>query len=69
MFIVIYRQERVLKMLDVQLSIFDDDKTIKRTNYYEIKQFGQVYSIHFFDKQQRDKCRVTKNLEYIKRYL
>lgn len=56
-------------MLDVQLNIFNDDKTIKRTKDYEVKQFGQVYSIHFFDKQQRDKCRVTKNFEYIKRYL
>ncbi|BFK81476.1 hypothetical protein I3900191A7_16210 [Clostridium baratii] len=56
-------------MLDVQLNIFDDNKIIKRTKDYEIKQFGQVYSIHFIDKQQRDKCRVTKNFEYIKRYL
>ena len=58
-------------MIEGQIDAFDilQDKVklIKKTNEYEIVRYGDVYRIHFFDKG--DKCRVTKNFEYIKRFL
>ena len=58
-------------MIEGQISIFnileDSNKIIKRTNEYEIFKYKDVYRIHFYDKG--DKCRVTKNLRYIKKFL
>ena len=45
------------------------DEVLKKTTEYEITKYGEVYRIHFFDKKDRYKCRVTKNFEYVKRYL
>lgn len=45
------------------------DEVIKKTTEYEIVKYDQVYRIHFYDKKDRDKCRVTKNFEYIKKFL
>lgn len=58
-------------MLEGQVSVFDmlQKKVIKKTNEYEVTKYGEVYRIHFYDKKDRDKCRVTKNFEYVKRYL
>ena len=53
-------------MLKGQMSIFED-KLIKKTNKYEVAKHGNVYRIHFYDKG--DKCRVTKNFDYVKRFL
>lgn len=59
------------EVLEGQISAFDilQNKVIKKTKEYEIIKCGEVYTIHFFDKKDRDKCRVTKNFEYVKRYL
>ena len=58
-------------MLEGQISAFDilKNRVIKQTEEYEIIKYGEVYTIHFFDKKDIDKCRVTKNFEYVKRYL
>lgn len=58
-------------MIEGQMSVFDilQNRAIKQTEEYEIVKYGEVYRIHFFDKKDRDKCRVTKNFEYVKRYL
>ncbi|EOU1724974.1 MULTISPECIES: hypothetical protein [Clostridium] len=60
-----------MEVLQVQISVFDilQNKVIKKTKEYEIIKCGEVYRIHFYDKKDRDKCRVTKNFEYVKRYL
>ena len=55
-------------MLKGQMSIFED-KLIKKTNEYEVAKHGNVYRIHFYDKENRDKCRVTKNFDYVERFL
>ena len=57
-------------MLKGQMSIFEDKvKLIKKTDRYKITKYGNVYAIHFYDKENRDKCRVTKNSDYIERFL
>ena len=60
-------------MIDGQINAFDiiqgKIKLIKATNGYEITRYGNVYGIHFYDKKDRDKCRVTKNFDYIKKFL
>ncbi|WP_150542701.1 hypothetical protein ACSXBY_04410 [Clostridium perfringens] len=60
-----------MEVLEGQVSVFDvlKKKVLKKTTEYEITKYGEVYTIHFFDKKDRDKCRVTKNFEYVKRYL
>ncbi|EOU1974791.1 hypothetical protein ACSXBA_10765 [Clostridium perfringens] len=60
-----------MEVLQGQISVFDilQNKVIKKTKEYEIIKCGEVYIIHFYDKKDRDKCRVTKNFEYVKRYL
>ncbi len=60
-----------MEVLEGQISTFDilQNRVIKQTEEYEIVKYGEVYRIHFFDKNDRDKCRVTKNFEYVKRYL
>ncbi|MDH5085858.1 hypothetical protein [Clostridium perfringens] len=59
------------EVLEGQVSAFDilQNRVIKQTEEYEIVKYGEVYRIHFYDKKDRDKCRVTKNFEYVKRYL
>ena len=55
-------------MLKGQMSIFEDKvKLIKKTDKYKITKYGNVYAIHFYDKG--DKCRVTKNFDYVERFL
>lgn len=60
-------------MIDGQINAFDiiqgKTKLIKVTSEYEITKYGDVYRIHFYDKSDRDKCRVTKNFDYIKKFL
>ena len=57
-------------MLKGQMSIFEDKvKLIKKTDKYKITKYGNVYAIHFYDKENRDKCRVTKNFNYVERFL
>ncbi|MDZ4991914.1 hypothetical protein GNF80_02875 [Clostridium perfringens] len=60
-----------MDMLEGQVSVFDmlQKKVIKKTNEYEVTKYGEVYRIHFYDKKDRDKCRVTKNFEYVKKFL
>ncbi|MGC5814005.1 hypothetical protein ACSXEQ_06185 [Clostridium perfringens] len=60
-----------MEVLEGQVSVFDmlQKKVIKKTNEYQIIKYGEVYTIHFFDKKDRDKCRVTKSFEYVNRYL
>lgn len=60
-----------MEVLEGQISAFDilQNRVIKQTEEYEIIKYGEVYTIHFFDKKDIDKCRVTKNFEYVKRYL
>ncbi|EHK2334482.1 hypothetical protein KCK34_000909 [Clostridium perfringens] len=60
-----------MEVLEGQISAFDilKNRVIKQTEEYEIIKYGEVYTIHFFDKKDIDKCRVTKNFEYVKRYL
>ncbi|MDU5882844.1 MAG: hypothetical protein E6Z31_10225 [Clostridium perfringens] len=60
-----------MEVLEGQISAFDilQNRVIKQTEEYEIVKYGEVYRIHFFDKKDRYKCRVTKNFEYVKRYL
>ena len=60
-----------MEVLEGQISAFDilQNRVIKQTEEYEIVKYGEVYRIHFFDKKDRGKCRVTKNFEYVKRYL
>ncbi len=60
-----------MEVLEGQVSVFDvlKKKVLKRTNEYEVIKYGEVYRIHFFDKKDRDKCRVTKNFEYVKKFL
>ncbi|EIW6614095.1 hypothetical protein G6Z26_04610 [Clostridium perfringens] len=55
-----------MEVLEGQVSVFD---MLKKTKEYEIIKFGEVYTIHFFDKKDRDKCRATKNFEYVKKFL
>ncbi|WP_368235646.1 hypothetical protein [Clostridium perfringens] len=45
------------------------NKVIKKKEKYEITKYGGAYRIHFYDKKDREKCRVPKNFEYVKRYL
>lgn len=60
-----------MEVLEGQVSVFDmfKKKVLKKTTEYEIVKYDQVYRIHFYDKKDRDKCRVTKNFEYIKKFL
>lgn len=60
-----------MEVLEGQVSVFDmlKKKVIKMTNEYEVIKYGEVYIIHFFDKKDRDKSRVTKNFEYVKKFL
>lgn len=60
-----------MEVLEGQVSVFDmlKKKVLKRTKKYEITKYGEVYTVHFFDKKDRDKCRVTKNFEYVKKFL
>lgn len=60
-----------MEVLNGQVSVFDmlQNKVIKKTEEYEIIKYGEVYRVHFYDKKDRHKCRVTKDFEYIKRYL
>ncbi|MBI6020022.1 hypothetical protein H8J79_04135 [Clostridium perfringens] len=60
-----------MEVLEGQISAFDilQNRVIKQTEEYEIIKYGEVYRIHFYDKKDRDKCRVTKNFDYVKRYL
>ena len=60
-----------MEVLQGQISAFDilQNKVIKQTEEYKIIKYGEVYRIHFYDKKDRDKCRVTKNFEYIKKFL
>lgn len=60
-----------MEVLEGQISAFDilQNRLIKQTEEYEIVKYCEVYRIHFYDKKDRDKCRVTKNFEYVKRYL
>ena len=60
-----------MEVLEGQISAFDilQNSVIKQTEEYEIVKYGEVYRIHFFNKKDRDKCRVTKNFEYVKKFL
>lgn len=60
-----------MEVLEGQISAFDilQNRVIKQIEEYEIVKYGEVYRIHFYDKKDRDKCRVTKNFEYIKKFL
>ncbi|WP_415341516.1 hypothetical protein [Clostridium perfringens] len=59
------------EVLEGQISAFDilQNRVIKQTEEYEIVKYGEVYRVHFYDKKDRDKCRVTKNFEYVKKFL
>lgn len=54
-------------------------KVIKTTETYQVRQYGNVYALSFFDEcishptfnrhKTTKQSRVTKNFEYIKKFL